>query len=436
MKRTVLSPRPAFTLVEMLVVLAIIGILAGILVPTINGVINNTRRGALKIEVDELGKAVERYRDKHGDYPPDGSDWEVFRRHLKKAFPQILNSEIDLLDPSGGNALAGYPATSSQRNAIVTVIHPRYGCTAGIRNYADTDVNTGTYQPSSLNVMDPAEALVFFLGGFSSDPKRPFTGRGGPFVELKQANGNSYSPPKYQYNISRENAFFEFQASRLTALEGTVQGVAATISYDEMLYFNGTGIPNDIQCDMLPVYLSNFANEAMRSPYVYFDSRTYVAGKTQSGGQQTFYFNFYQRMPKNATNTADLEKHGAIYPFYSDLRNTSQKGLPGIPFNATNPFLIYQFMEPTKFQIVGPGLDGRYGGRLIQEVRNASNQPVALQDTMFRFPSGESLSGIYKSYNVTPVPNQTINQLPGQFWGRMSDNVANFSGITLEAGNP
>ena len=35
--------------------------------------------------------------------------------------------------------------------------------------------------------VNPAEALVFWSGGFSSDPKQPFTGNGGPF--LKNAGG-------------------------------------------------------------------------------------------------------------------------------------------------------------------------------------------------------------------------------------------------------
>lgn len=443
MKRTILSPRSAFTLVELLVVLAIIGILAGILVPTINGVINNTRRGALKIEVDELAKAVERYRDKHGDYPPDGSDWEVFRRHLKKAFPQILNSELALLDPTGGDALNNYPTGSVQRNAAVTFVAGTITATAGIRNYSDTTVSTGVYNANSLNVMDPAEALVFFLGGFSTDPKRPFTGRGGPFAELLQANGSSYNPPRYQYNVARENAFFEFNAARLTLIQAGVSNVSATFSSDELNFYttgNTTAcLPTGMQADLLPVYLSNYATGALRTPYVYFDSRTYVSGKTLSGGGETYYFNYYQRIPASAADADDFEKIGAIYPLYSDTQNTSRKGLPGgIVYAANNPFVAFQFVEPTKFQVIGPGLDGRYGGRLLNQVRtsaSAYNLP-SLRDTMFRFPSGESLSGAFKSFNVPPVSGQTINQLPGQFWGRMNDNVASFSGITFEAGNP
>ena len=62
-----------FTLVELLVVIAIIGTLVGILVPAVFGVVSNMNRASVKFELHTLNDAVEKYRSKYGDYPPDGS---------------------------------------------------------------------------------------------------------------------------------------------------------------------------------------------------------------------------------------------------------------------------------------------------------------------------------------------------------------------------
>jgi prepilin-type N-terminal cleavage/methylation domain-containing protein len=68
------SQRPAFTLVELLVVIVIIAVLAGMLLPAINMVRRNAQNAAIAIELSNLEKAVEVYRNDKGDYPPDFSD--------------------------------------------------------------------------------------------------------------------------------------------------------------------------------------------------------------------------------------------------------------------------------------------------------------------------------------------------------------------------
>ncbi len=64
------SPRRAFTLVELMVVIVIIGIIAGFALPAIFSAVKAARQGAYKLEVDTLADAVEKYRTKYGDYPP------------------------------------------------------------------------------------------------------------------------------------------------------------------------------------------------------------------------------------------------------------------------------------------------------------------------------------------------------------------------------
>ena len=74
--------RRGFTLVELLVVIAIIGLLVGLTVPAVFGVRGAFNRASVKFEVQALNDAVENYRSKYGDYPPDGSSWTVFEKHM------------------------------------------------------------------------------------------------------------------------------------------------------------------------------------------------------------------------------------------------------------------------------------------------------------------------------------------------------------------
>ena len=86
--------RVGFTLVELLVVIAIIGVLAGLLVPAVFAVRKTFNNASVKFEVQGLDSAVNNYRTKYGDYPPDGSSWPIMESHFRKAFPGILQSEL------------------------------------------------------------------------------------------------------------------------------------------------------------------------------------------------------------------------------------------------------------------------------------------------------------------------------------------------------
>lgn len=77
-----------FTLVEMLVVIAIIGVLAAILVPTLYRVVVKARQNRIAQELNQLHLAVESYKQKFGDYPPNFYDSALVTRHFRKAFPR------------------------------------------------------------------------------------------------------------------------------------------------------------------------------------------------------------------------------------------------------------------------------------------------------------------------------------------------------------
>lgn len=154
-----------FTLVEMLVVITIIGILAGLTTAAAIAARNRARIAAISMELQQLDMALKVYRDKFGEYPPDGTDASAVYRHILRAFPR---------------------------------------CTS-IPNYIYSSSGTGT---TSLT---PFNALVFWLGGLPGSDGRPNGFSANPTDPFDNSGSTS---------TSRIGPFFDFDTARLTA--GTV----------------------------------------------------------------------------------------------------------------------------------------------------------------------------------------------------------------------
>ena len=152
------SPR-GFTLVEMLVVIAIIGILAAFLVVAVSGALWKAKQTKIKMEVNQLASAMETFKSKYGSYPP-----------------------VDLRNPATNQAL----------QAFVARAFPRYP----IANLASDLTNAGVYTTSSgpdLTILNPQRALVFWLSGFSPDQTDPFN----------RLNANVSRTPFYDFDKTR-----------------------------------------------------------------------------------------------------------------------------------------------------------------------------------------------------------------------------------------
>lgn len=104
------TPRPsnarAFTLVEMLVVIGIIGVLIALLLPAIMAAVRNARNAAIALEIKTLDQAFETYKQQRGEYPPCFGDYNganlvygssarnnsAVERHLQRCYPKFTNA--------------------------------------------------------------------------------------------------------------------------------------------------------------------------------------------------------------------------------------------------------------------------------------------------------------------------------------------------------
>ena len=347
---------------ELLVVMAILGILAGLLAWGVNAARVSILKRAQAFELQSIASAVEAYRTKYGDYPPDGSSWPVMDAHLRKAFPNILVSELALLNPA-----------LSQQNGLIRNDNDLTGSHPHLARYVSTSPGL-----RSGRVFDAAEALVFFLGGFSSDPQRPITGPGGPLKQVGSA---------YIYNTQRENAFFEFKIGRLTLDPNT------GASTDETVY--SEGVPNDL----MPVYVGNGPTyQQLGVPIIYFDSRTYqIAGATVN--DNSYYFNFYS-------------------PGLVDTRNVQ-----GSTRNCARPFLSMD-LDPNKgnsalryandktFQIMNGGYDRIYGCQSVKNVAAPESKPAFL----FTVPGGNTAMLNVQTLTFTRPGTSSVRFYNPEFW--------------------
>ncbi len=107
-KISVLSSRSAFTLVELMIVIAIIGVLAASLFPMMSGYMEKSRDTARTAQIREMHTAVQSYYDDTGSYPrttstqsstgiitSTGSEWKTdLGSLLRQMLPKMPSDPI------------------------------------------------------------------------------------------------------------------------------------------------------------------------------------------------------------------------------------------------------------------------------------------------------------------------------------------------------
>jgi prepilin-type N-terminal cleavage/methylation domain-containing protein len=325
--------RRAFTLTELLVVIAIIGVLASLITAAAVNALRNAKRARIVLEIKQMATAAENFKNDVGAYPPngmfDGSTAEASMPQRVNDFQTMgrkLSSRINQGDMNVLIALAGGNPPSSPSG----------------------NVTTGPLDGG----MTAAEAVYFWLGGFSQDPQFPISGPGGPSFKWDDpANDSEVLEDRirrYEFNLGQLGPRNEDGLFHDDSLGGTGRFIEYNID------MNGNGTTTD-PGEERRINLWRYQPSGSEQPFVYFDCS------------------------RNKPYQYDVSAAPSvpIFPFKALRQGITAANLPRD--------IIFQ--ESPKFQILHCGLDDAWGDFTLMRVLPTFTTPNDLEKVL-RFPEG------------------------------------------------
>ena len=138
------SPVSAFTLIELLIVIAIIAILAGLILSTAGGIQKKAARSRAESEVAALSAALESYKADNGDYPTNANTnlstnslYGVLSPSSGKVyfeFSKGMTSSSGIVDPFGTTYYYQYPGNSNYSGTNFFDLYSTAGTTTDSSN--------------------------------------------------------------------------------------------------------------------------------------------------------------------------------------------------------------------------------------------------------------------------------------------------------------
>ncbi len=345
-KRTTKATPTAFTLVELLVVITIIGILAALITVAAIGALKKAQEARIKAEINQIATAVDDYRNKYTAYPPnsqtDGAGaidengvLTDLRRHIKQLAPRSQESDDMAFVLTGQGPADKKKFFSGELKGGITA----------------------------------AEAVVFWLGGFSSDPKFPISGDGGPSYDI-----TGLSTPDHAKSdpIESRKWVFPFDVSRLGPRTSDGYFDDSKGRYIEF---------NDANGRQRRINFWTYTPPKLSQPYMYFDTSRHPAYDMTSGVNPARYD------PPAATA---LVGGGTIHVHAFKKQNPSYSSATA---NTTAPVT---FINPDKYQILHCGIDNTWDDDSYTqfEQMSADNGTKKLPGDFLLFPTGPFIGDV------------------------------------------
>jgi prepilin-type N-terminal cleavage/methylation domain-containing protein len=297
----ILHPRAAFTLVELLVVITIIGILAALITVAAVGALKKAREAEIKSEINQIDTAINEYKNKVTAFPPN---CQTDNPSPSTTSPGFIN-ETQVLEDLKRHIKQIAPRSQEPEELLRAMV----GLNPVTSGIANNKLNGG---------MTAGEATVFWLSGFSNDPKYPISGERGPSYLVQTFNdaaNRTLDPVEgrkwvFPFDVTRlqprdtDNYFKEIDPTdkRFIEYNVTVNGVAQRRRINFWQY-----VPRKSE-----------------QPYLYFDTSRYAPARGTDP-------------PASTTSSTTLHVHA-----FKKLGNTPN---------------TLQFINPEKFQLLHCGLD-------------------------------------------------------------------------------
>ncbi|TWT58471.1 hypothetical protein KOR42_18460 [Thalassoglobus neptunius] len=299
--------RSAFTLVELVVVILVIGILMAFLFPAINQVITNSRVAQVTAEIKSLDSALAAFKSKYGISPP---------------------SRLRLYEEAAG-WVNDTSLQARESKAYLRQIWPEMDFTyAAAPTPGELDIDgDGTIRAESDGpiVLTGAECLVFFLGGVCATEDSA----GNPIRNADGSLGTAAAPAKWApLGFSTDQTFpFRRGGSR----------VAPFHEFDSARLVN-VNDPTSQPGRNMPEYLDSLPGQV--SPYIYassYDGRGY-----NKDTMTNVYLDIDLGAPSFASPTSIYLSSDPDGSVNTDVSND-------VPYQANS------------YQIISPGFDNSYG---------------------------------------------------------------------------
>jgi prepilin-type N-terminal cleavage/methylation domain-containing protein len=382
--------KAAFTLIEMLVVILILGILVALLVPAISGAVRTAQNARVTGDITVFGQALASFKNKFGEVPPSRI---ILKENgtYETASTATLNTIAFYSLPAQAS---GYPAIGGISNPSGSPLYtpgrdvtygmlaqrslsylrkffPRATLAAGTTSpfpagappqiYHDINDSGGNPDPAPY-YLEGHECLVFFLGGLASFSANT--------VGMTGFSANPNNPFVHEHLVAnRTQKYFEFQGDRLydddgDFVPGYIDSLGTLTDGRYFAYFSSYGSagydPNDVTFAL--------ADDSLSRPFR-------VSFTVPNGGSPT-------------------------NEIVSPVPNPYTNG-PGVPTGTR----LAAFQNSESYQIISPGADRQYG----------MGGPYLPSSTTERLP-----------VDLTPPPaDQSIRV-------RERDNLTNFSQSKLD----